>query len=173
MADVLPDPPPFEGQRWSNRRLDYEQHQVLYESYIDSLEAEGIVTDGRLSFRDSMSQSGRLVQVNLSGFLVTASGARVFVNEWLDIVHERGRPTVQTREYDYHARLVVGPGRGQDLFRFDNSHGDLDTLHKHFFDVDGREYENRPITLEEMPGLSQVIREAEFYASYLRQLRGS
>ncbi|MCY4615901.1 MAG: hypothetical protein OXC71_05865, partial [Chloroflexi bacterium] len=49
----------------------------------------------------------------------------------------------------------------RDLFRYDNCHGGLDTLHRHTFDADGREHGVTEISHDAMPWLSEVIEEAE------------
>lgn len=84
-----------------------------------------------------------------------------------------GKPPgwAKTREYDYHAYTTV-TGREQDLFRYDNCHGGLDTLHKHCFDTEGYEADIRSIGHPEMPTLNQIIREADFCAAHLAGLAG-
>mgnify|MGYP000906985671 CR=1 FL=1 len=171
MADFLPHPPPPEGSQWAKGPLAYSEYQNVHNSYIDSLENEGVVVDCRLSFLDVVS-AGTLLEVNLKGRVVTRSGGLVVVNKWLEVVSE-SPVTVQTREYDYHARFVPERRRkGQDVFRYDNCHGGTDTLHRHRFDTRGRPCGQDTIALEDMPSLTEVIRHAEFYAAYLRDFRG-
>ena len=138
---------------------------------MSHLEREGIVTDHRLSFRETVHR-GRLLDVNLWGWVATASGGRLHVNKLLSVVERASSaPAVQTREYAYQGRLVIGRRAGQQLFRYDNCHGGTDTLHCHRFDVDGYEVDPRPIALDEMPSLAHVIRETELYAAFLRNLK--
>lgn len=133
---------------------------------MDALEREGVVTDHRLSLRESIEPDGTLRQVNLTGWISVAGDARLFIDEWLTVSRARGGLAVTTVEYNYHARLISSP-HGQDLFRYDNAHGDTSTLHRHYFDVEGGERGVRPVRLEEMPSLAEVIRECHFYAEYL------
>ena len=168
MADFLPDPPPPEGNRWPSGILDYQQYRVVQESHLERLDREGLVTNHRLSFRETR-HADRLVDVNFAGWVATASGGRLYLNEILSAVEQRRGPAVLAREYSYQGRLVRSPRSGQQLFRYDNCHGGLETLHRHGFDVDGFEAEIRPISLFEMPTLADAVREAEYYSAYLRE----
>lgn len=171
MADLLPDPPPPEGNRWPRGPVDYQEFLSVLENRLDRLEREGILVDSRLSFRETVHR-GRLLDVNLLGWVRTASGGRLHVNELLSVLHRPGAgPAVATREYAYHGRAVLGQGAGQQLFRYDNCHGGLDTLHVHRFDVDGIEAAIEPVAPDQLPGLAGVIRQAEYLAAYLRQLK--
>ena len=58
-------------------------------------------------------------------------------------------PEVRTGEYRYHAWLPGPPRR--DLFRYDNCHGGLDTLHRHGYGPDGRELDPQPVTHADLP----------------------
>jgi len=92
------------------------------------------------------------------------------VNNLLAVV-SASPTTVQTREYSYHGRFTPGPRRkGQDVFRYDNCHGGLDTLHRHRFDTEGIQRGQDAVAIDVMPNLREVIQEVEFYAVYLRGL---
>ncbi|MBA4181259.1 MAG: hypothetical protein C0506_11775 [Anaerolinea sp.] len=111
---------------------------------MERLLREGVVIDHRLSFRETVHH-GRLIDVNLTGWVATASGGRVYVNKLLSVLERARRaPAVQTREYAYQGRLVLSPRAGQQLFRYDNCHGGLETLHRHQFDVQGDEVDTLP-----------------------------
>lgn len=111
-----------------------------------------------------------LIQVNVKGRVITWSRAHVRVNKWLEVSSEHGQLRVRTREYAYHANLRLN-GEWQDLFRYDNCHGGLGTLHRHEFDSDGEQVQVSETAPDEMPPLAIVIREAEYVASQLRMLR--
>ena len=70
-----------------------------------------------------------------------------------------GRLEVRTKEYAYHAHTLEP--RDRDLFRYDNCHGGLETLHRHEFDANGNESGREDIAHEEMPWLSEVIKETD------------
>lgn len=76
------------------------------------------------------------------------------------------RIEVKTEEYSYHA-FVRTPQPRRDLFRYDNSHGGLDTLHRHTFDDEGRELALQAIEHDLLPPLDRVIRETEAQARRL------
>ena len=97
--------------------------------------------------------------MRLEGRAVTDSGAVLSVEKRYEIRHLRGRPEVRTREYRYHAFMPGPPAR--DLFRYDNCHGGLDTLHRHAFDADGEELDPEDIPHDAMPWLSEVIEETQ------------
>jgi hypothetical protein len=139
----------------------------VHESYLDHLERTGVVINYRLSFLET-THRGRILDVNLHGWVATASGGRLYVNELLSVIDGSSPPAVQTREYAYHGYVVFSANAGQDLFRYDNCHGDTSTLHRHCFDVEGREVANRPVGIEQMPSLSEAIRQAEDYAAFLQ-----
>ncbi len=132
---------------------------------MDALVAEGLVVTDSVTFVES--RSGReLLEVNVRGRVKSASSATVTVNKWLEVSVVRGRVNVRTREYDYHAHILLD-GRHQNLFRYDNCHGDVDTLHKHVFDIAGREVRISAIAPSAMPPLNVVVREAEFCGRFL------
>ena len=96
--------------------------------------------------------------MSLSGRVETATGPILSVEKRYEVRYVRGRPEVRTAEYRYHAFLPGPPVR--NLFRYDNCHGGLDTLHRHAFDADGREQGFAEIAHDAMPWLSEVIEEA-------------
>ena len=104
----------------------------------------------------------RLARARLTGRVVTASGAVLSVEKTYE-VRQRGRRSerteVRTQEYRYHAWLPGPPER--HLFRYDNCHGALDTLHCHRYSPDGAELELDDIPHDELPWLSEVIEETQ------------
>jgi hypothetical protein len=134
---------------------------------MDVLVSEGIVVNDGIVFRESRLGSS-LVEVNVRGRVRTLSGAILTVNKWLEVAVQHGRVNVRTREYDYHAHVQVD-GRDQNLFRYDNCHGGVDSLHRHQFDTSGSELETIAVARDRMPTLNLVIEEAEFCAAYLRR----
>ena len=122
-----------------------------------------MVTEDLLSFEEATA-GGRLTEVVLSGRVVTASGAVLSVEKTYN-VRQRGRgggrTEVRTREYRYHAWLPGPPAR--DLFRYDNCHGDLETLHCHRYGPDADERVEY-IPHDALPWLSEVIEEVQHLA---------
>ena len=105
----------------------------------------------------------------LSGEIETASGGVLHVHKRLDVRMRRGRPQVLTALYNYHALVWREDGATVDLLRYDNSHGDTGTLHRHVFDDAGRTLREEPIALEELPPLSEVVREVEDHVRRWRE----
>ena len=126
---------------------------------MNALFDEGVVVRDTQRFRDNTTTDGRLTEVNLRGRVYTASGAVLVVNKWLEVRY-RARVEVRTHEYAYHAFVRSLPRR-RDLFRYDNCHGGLDTLHRHRFGSDGEPQGLEPIPHHRLPWLSEIIREAE------------
>jgi uncharacterized protein DUF6516 len=167
MADLLPDAPTPPGP-WPRDWHEYSNYQVVHERHMEALASEGVVVHETLRFLE-IFEGTDLIEVNLVGRLETLSGGIVSVDKWLTVDDRDGRFYVRTREYSYHA-WVRFPAPRRDLFRYDNSHGDFDTLHRHCFNVDGGEHDSVAIKPEWMPPLADVIREAEFLARYLRRI---
>ena len=105
----------------------------------------------------------------LRGEIETASGGVLHVNKRLVVRMRRGRPQVLTALYIYHALVRRDDGATVDLLRYDNSHGDTGTLHRHVFDDAGRTLGEEPIALEALPPLSEVVREVEDHVRRWRQ----
>ena len=100
----------------------------------------------------------RLLSLRLRGRVETATGPILSVEKRYHVRHVRGRAEVRTAEYRYHAFIPGPPLR--DLFRYDNCHGGLDTLHRHAFGADGHERDVADLAHDAMPWLSEVIEEA-------------
>src|SRR5690606_29795339 len=82
-------------------------------------------------------ERGRLRDVFLEGRVETASGAILSVAKQLRARYNaENRAEVRTAEYAYHAFISLDEGE-RSLFRYDNSHGGLDTIHRHEFRPDG------------------------------------
>ena len=129
---------------------------------MNVLSEEGVVTRDTLSFRE-IRRRGELYRINLRGRVHTAHGAVLVVNKWLDVRHRR-QVEVRTFEYAYHA-FVRRPSPRRDLFRYDNCHGGLDTLHCHRYVEPGGLVNLEPIAHDQLPWLSEIIREAESAAA--------
>ena len=136
----------------------FDNYRQVHDSQMLRLAAEGIVAEDGLSFTERTA-GGVLVSASLTGRVLTSSGAVLAVEKQLAVRYVRGRPEVRTVEYAYHAWLP-GPPR-LDLFRYDNCHGGLDTLHRHRYAPDGRELDPRPVAHADLPWLSEVIEEAQ------------
>ena len=109
----------------------------------------------------------------LRGAITTASGGVLHVYKRLDVRTLHGRPQVLTALYNYHALVWRDDGATVDLLRYDNSHGDTGTLHRHVFDDAGRTLREEPIALEELPPLSNVVREVEDHVRRWRERGGA
>lgn len=96
--------------------------------------------------------------MDIRGSVVTASGAVLFVSKWLETRLVNGRTHVRTRYYGYHAMHLA---TRRSLFRYDNNHGGLKTLHCHLYDEEGLEVEERPVQHLYLPTLSNIIRLAD------------
>lgn len=157
MAEPLPGfEPPHEGPLERNWHT-YDNYRVVHEHYMDALGNEGIVVSHDLTFVDSPEHSPEGV-IQLLGIVITASGAVLDVDKLFLTRLEPGHHLeVLTNRYIYNARVVES---GLTLFRYDNCHGDTDSLHRHRFDTAGGlvAFESVPLTL--MPTLEGVIREA-------------
>ena len=165
MVDRLPRPPSVAGGPWPRRWIAYERYRIVHESSIESLIAEGIVSSDRTSFYDRV-EAGRLARVLLTGRIETVSGGILHIEKRLATQVRYGRPHVLTSLYAYHAQTMLTRG-AIDIFRYDNCHGPADTLHRHNYDGQGHELGEEPVSLEELPPLSRIVRDVEFYARYV------
>lgn len=76
-----------------------------------------------------------------------------------------GRPQVLTTLYRYHGRVRERwGGPSVDVLRYDNTHGDTDTLHTHRFDDAGRDLGKTPLAPERLPPLGDIVAEVERHA---------
>ncbi len=166
MGRRLPEPRRTQGDRWPRRWIAYERYRVVHESSLEGLIAEGVVTVDGTRFIETQTLDG-LARVDLIGHIETASGGILHVSKRLAVRRRYGRWHVLTALYNYHAR-VVRNGGFVDVFRYDNAHGDAGTLHRHIYDSDGTEIGEEPVRLDELPPLSRIVRDVEFYAHYLR-----
>lgn len=174
MVDLLPEPPPPPGGHWPRNWHEYQNYQVVHSAYMTVLYEEGVVIRDTLQFIETRD-GGLLLQVNLLGRVHTASGALLHVNKWLDVEDRGGVTCVMTGLYDYHAYLPDRNGSQRNLFRYDNSHGGVETLHRHRFDIEGTDRGQVDVVPERMPPLSHVIEETEWLGRHLverdRELR--
>ena len=84
-----------------------------------------------------------------------------------------GRLQVLTTLYRYHGRVREWrDGPSVNVLRYDNTHGDTDTLHIHRFDDDGRALGREPVTPERLPPLGDIVAEVERHARLRRARRG-
>ena len=107
-----------------------------------------------------------LESVFLRGVFATTRGGVLHVEKRLAVRTRYGRPHVLTALYIYHAQ-VVRKGRLLDIFRYDNTHGGVETLHRHVYDAEGNILGRETVRLDELPPLSRIVRDVEFYARYL------
>ena len=153
----MPEPPPA-GSRprgWH----EYGNYRLVHRNQMARLIAAGVVVADESTFREETDSRGEITEAGLIGRVHTAGGAVLSVEKDFEVRYRRGRVEVQTSEYRYHAWLPGPPLR--DLFRYDNCHGGLDTLHRHGYGPDGRELAPRPVAHAGLPWLSEVIEEAQ------------
>jgi hypothetical protein len=167
VPDAIATPRPLRRRDWHA----YGNYKVVHENQMAVLIDDGTVVRDTQTFRESRdTRTGDLVAVNLRGRVHTTSGGILVVNKWLEVRHAAGQVEVRTREYNYHAFIRKPPPR-RDMFRYDNCHGSLDTLHCHHFNDEGEPLMSEMIRHDRMPFHSEIIREAESRAAALAQLR--
>lgn len=136
---------------------------------MDILYAEGVVVGDDLQFTESVGSDGLLELVEFDGLVYTRDGGVLETHKRLRVEYRRGAPYVSTAEYVYMA-IWRSQARSQRLFRYDNSHGEVETLHRHAYDVDGDDVGQEPIDPERMPYMDDVIRATAWLAGYLASL---
>jgi hypothetical protein len=133
---------------------------------MDILYSEGVVLADDLTFTETARRDGLLALVELDGIVYTRDSGMLETHKRLRVGYRRGAPYVSTAEYVYMA-LRRAEGRSQPLFRYDNSHGGVHTLHRHVFDDAGGAVGEVPVDPELMPYMDDVIRATAWLASYL------
>ena len=133
---------------------------------MDTLYDEGVVLGEDLRFTEAEGCDGLLELVQLDGLVYTRDGGVLETHKRLRVAYRRGTPYVSTAEYVYMA-LWRARGRSQRLFRYDNSHGAVETLHRHSYDTEGNASGEEPIDPERMPYMDDVIRATAWLAGYL------
>jgi Family of unknown function (DUF6516) len=124
---------------------------------MDVLIRDGFVETSALSFTRVVAADGRTIQILLEGMVYCSDGVAVDVTRYMDVRGATGLIEVISTYYRYHAWR---PGRtGESLIRYDQAH-DADHPHYHRFDRDGALVRYDDLTLEAMPRLDAVIREA-------------
>lgn len=116
---------------------------------------DGYVESDSLSFTVIHEPGGRPVQVRLDGVIHGAGGVAVEVTKFMDVRVDGPRIDVITTYYRYHAWRPGAPG--ESIVRYDQAHG---VPHCHRFRRDGKVAEVVTLTLDAMPRLDEVVREA-------------
>lgn len=164
---AAPEAPRLRSQRARKKRPrdwhGYGGYQRTHRAYMDSLIESGIVHADGLAFSEDRNASGRIMRAWLRGRVLTASGAVLSVSKQFEARYQGGRARVRTLEYRYHAWLPGPPQR--DLFRYDNCHGGLDTLHRHSYRADGSELPQEMIEHDYLPTLNVVIEETDEFGA--------
>ena len=121
------------------------------------LRADGVVVSDTLQF------IRRADQMRLVGRVHTVSDGVLAVRKVLRAVRDPAEPDPRVRAtlYRYQAMWQPGAGASVPLFRYDNYREELETLHRHDFDVDGNETARYPVPHDRMPFMDEVIRETE------------
>ena len=153
----MPEPPaPASRPRgWH----EYGNYRLVHRNQMDRLIASGVVIADESDFAEVTGARGEIARAKLTGRIHIAGGVVLNVSKIFEVRYRRGRLEVRTDEYRYHAWLPGPPRR--DLFRYDNCHGGLDTLHRHGYGPDGRELDPLPVAHADLPWLSEVIEEAQ------------
>lgn len=128
------------------------------------LAAEGKVLHYGLSTVETRRRR-ELVSVNIKGRLECAFDVLVLVDKWLEVRRGAQRHyEVKGYSYSYHAWRR---GTGTTLIRYDSSHG-LDRLHRHSLSLATLQEIQEPISLGDLPTLTDFIEEALGIAADLR-----
>ena len=127
---------------------------------------EGVAEGDTLQFTETAGPDGTLKLVRLDGLVFTPDGGVLETRKQLRVDYRRGVPYVATSEYVYMALWRSGT-RTQPLFRYDNCHGELETLHRHRFDEAGDPAGIEPVAPDRMPYMDDVIRETAWLARRL------
>lgn len=144
------------NRSWKRDWFPYQSYVSVHQSSMASLEAEGLIHRDTLTFREIVTPSGALSAVNLRGRIECCDRVVIAVNKWLDTaINDWGQLVVRGNSYSYHAWVRGGPRR--EVLRYDDGHGEL---HRHFFDMAGIEVAVEPVTLDSLPRLDLIIREA-------------
>ena len=133
---------------------------------MDILLHEGVVVAEDLAFTETVQRDGLLGVVRLDGFVYTRDDGVLVTHKQLRVEYRRGAPYVSTSRYGYMAMRRRG-GVTQPLFRYDNAHGGIETLHQHFFDHAGEPAGQESVDPEIMPYMDDVIRATAWLAGYL------
>lgn len=125
---------------------------------MEVLRREALILDDTLAFRQ-ITERGMVIQVALEGTITATDDVLLEVTKFMDTRENFGRLEVISTYYRYHA---LRPGRaGEPLLRYDQSHG---FPHYHRFTRDGGTELYEVLTLDQMPRLDAVVREAEALA---------
>ena len=152
-----PEPPPGSASAWPRAWIAYDEYRLIHDRYIEVLYREGIVESDNLVFTE-VAEGRKLRQVHLEGEIVCALGVRVRVSKWLDVRQATDGVEVLSTFYQYHAwRPRAGRRREQPLIRYDQAH---EALHRHRFEPTGASLPPQALSLEAMPRLDAVVREA-------------
>ena len=133
---------------------------------MDILYDEGVVVLDHLTFTETVRADGRLGVVRLDGLVYTRDDGVLVTHKQLAITYRRSTPYVSTSRYGYMAMRRVND-RTQPLFRYDNAHGGVETLHRHFFDHAGRPAGQEDVDPQRMPYMDDVIRATAWLADYV------
>jgi len=128
---------------------------------MEALYDEAVVERDDLRFTEfEHDGAGTLAQVGLIGTVFCCSGALVKVTKWMGVRRLRRREfEVRTDYYQYHAWLPKSRQKRQlPLLRYDHAHGS--EPHRHEFDANGNCSDVRQLTLDTIPRLDDVLREA-------------
>ena len=134
---------------------------------MSALYGEGVVEGDTLQFIETEEPGGDLKLVRLDGLTFTTDGGVLETRKQLSVAYRRGVPYVATSEYVYMALWRSRRRTTQPLFRYDNCHGELETLHKHLFDDAGDPAGIKPLAPDLMPYMDDVIRETAWLARHL------
>ena len=170
MVDRLRLPEGAPEERWPRDWISWERYRILHENRIEALIREGIIVRNEVRFRDPHWVDG-VLQARVEGEIGTASGGVIHVLEWLAVRTRHGRPQVRATRYGYHGRVRVRGGGSVDVVRYDNTHGDTDTLHRHAFNDSGRDIGKEPLAPERLPPLGDIVAEVERHARRRRARR--
>lgn len=156
MADQLSrlQEPEASPHKWPHDWHSYEDYLTVHERHMQTLMDEGLVLRSRLSRIEIGGK--KLQKVQIRGRVECARDVVIVVDKWLEArYNHRNQCEVRGFSYSYEACLRGG----RQLVRYDSAHG-LDRLHRHTYDPrTGKEIDEQPIALGDLPSLSDFIRE--------------
>jgi hypothetical protein len=145
------------GSSWSRGWIRFDDYRLIHDRYIEVLYRDGYVDSSSLSFSRIIAADGSVAQVVLEGVIRCSDDVAIDVTKFMDVRRVDGRLEVISTYYRYQAWR---PGRnGEPLLRYDQAH-DSAQPHYHRFSETGALVRYDDLTLDSMPRLDAVVREA-------------
>lgn len=144
------------ASRWPRDWLDFDRYLEVHTRYMEDLYRDGFVQSDELRFERSLHPDRSVKQVLLSGTVHCSNAVDIDVTKYMTARYEDGQLEVISTYYRYHAWRAT-PG-SEPLVRYDPYQ--TGEPHYHRFGPDGEPLIYEVLTLDAMPRLDAVIREA-------------